>query len=55
MVAWRTVDGDGSLGESPNPVRQLRIPTHAFLQLGLHGLPLGGKLNIIQVCITENG
>ena len=42
-----SVDGGGSLKESPNPMRQFRIPTDPFLQLGLHGLPLCGKLNII--------
>ena len=49
-----TTDGSGSLGEGPNPVRQLRIPTHPFAQLDLHSLLLGRKLNIIPVCITKD-
>ena len=44
-----------SLGESPNQMRQLRVATHPFLQLGLYGLLLGRKLNITQVHIAENG
>ena len=44
-----------SLGESPNQMRQLRVATHLFLQLGFHGLLLGRKLNITRVHIAENG
>ena len=50
-----TVDGNGSLKENPNLVRQLRIPAHPFLQLGLHDLLLGGKLNVIWVHIAVMG
>ena len=45
-----TADGVRSLGESPNPMGQLRVP----IQLSLHGLLLNGKLDIVQVHITEN-
>ena len=44
-----------SLGESPNPMQQLRVATHPFLQLDFHSLLLGRKLNITLVHIAENG
>ena len=47
-------DNIGSLGKSPNPMGQLHIPTHPFPQLILHGLLLGGKLNIAWVHITKD-
>ena len=36
-------------------MRQLRIATHPFLQLGFHGLLLRRKLNVTWVYITEKG
>ena len=42
-------DSIKSHGESTNPMGQLRVPIHPFPQLGLHGLPLSGKLDITRV------
>ena len=50
----RTADSIRSLGESPNPIGQLCIPTHPFPQLGLHDLLLDGKLDIARVHITKD-
>jgi len=50
----RTADSIESLGESPNPMGQLCVPTHPFLKLDLHGLLFGGKLNISRVHITKD-
>ena len=50
-----TTDYIGSLWESPNLMQELRIATHPFIQLDLHGLFLDVKLNIAWVHITKNG
>ena len=50
-----TLNDGGSLGGSTNLVRQLHVPIHPFLQLSLHSLLLGRKLNIGWVYIIENG
>ena len=39
-----TTNGGGSLGESPNLMRQLCVPTCTSPQLGLYDLLLSGKL-----------
>ena len=33
----------------------LCIPTHPLLQVGLYNLLISGKLNVIWVCVTEDG
>ena len=50
----RTANSIGSLGESPNPIGQLCIPTHPFPQLSLHDLLLDRKLDIAWVHITKD-
>ena len=50
----RATDSIGSLGKIPNPMGQLRVPTHPFPQLGLNGLLLSRKLNIARVHITKD-
>jgi len=45
----------GSFRESPNPIGKLSIPTAKPLpQLCLHGLLLGGKLDVKGVNVVEN-
>ena len=50
-----TESDSGSLWESLNPIRKLRVPpAKPFSQLSLYGILLGRKLSITRVCIAEN-
>lgn len=50
-----TADCVWSLGESHNPMWQLHIATHPFLQFGLHDLFLRREFYSIWVNIAKNG